>query len=143
MDEIHVCVAVVVWDDLGRVLLVKRSKPPRAGAWTLPGGGVEFGELLIDAAARELKEETALSASSLRPVGTSEYLGEGFHLVIGIYEALVHRGSPSAGDDAMEILWVEEEDIGNLDATQQLIAEALAGSRQSGVSSTKARLLDE
>ena len=50
--------AVVVRD--GRALIVKRAHEPRKGEWSLPGGLLELGESLVDAARREIKEETGL-----------------------------------------------------------------------------------
>lgn len=53
-------VSASVWRE-GKVLLVQRAKPP-LGIWAFPGGHVEPGERLEEAAARELREETGLSA---------------------------------------------------------------------------------
>jgi 8-oxo-dGTP diphosphatase len=44
----------------GRVLLVKRFKDPDKGCWSIPGGGVELGETVYEAALREVKEECAI-----------------------------------------------------------------------------------
>ncbi|MDW8010472.1 MAG: NUDIX domain-containing protein, partial [Sulfolobales archaeon] len=57
-------VAAVLLRD-GRILLVKRKYPPAIGKWSLPGGVIESGEKLVEAAKRELKEETGLDAEPL------------------------------------------------------------------------------
>src|ERR1700690_4657876 len=44
-----------------RVLLVKRGHPPLAGEWSIPGGVLEIGETLREAAVREAREETCLT----------------------------------------------------------------------------------
>ncbi|MFX6119029.1 NUDIX domain-containing protein, partial [Acinetobacter baumannii] len=51
-------IAVVLRDD--RVLLVRRANPPDAGRWGFPGGKIERGETIAEAAIRELMEETAV-----------------------------------------------------------------------------------
>jgi 8-oxo-dGTP diphosphatase len=63
--QIRVGVGAVVIRD-GKVLLVKRRNPPSANKWSLPGGHVEPWENILEAAARELKEETGVIGS---PVG--------------------------------------------------------------------------
>ena len=62
-------------------LLAQRSKPPGAGLWSLPGGKIELGETYVQAAARELEEETALGPTEVRlhpwPISASDVITRG------------------------------------------------------------------
>lgn len=58
-DRPRVAVGVVVVHE-GRVLLVERARPPSLGEWAVPGGSVELGETLAQAAEREVLEETGV-----------------------------------------------------------------------------------
>ena len=58
------CVGVVCLRG-DEALLIKRSKPPRQGDWSIPGGRIEWREPVRDAALRELKEETGVEAELL------------------------------------------------------------------------------
>ena len=102
--------AVVVHQ--GRVLLVRRGREPLKGHWTVPGGMLELGELLIEGVAREVKEETGLD---VEPVVLVEVLDrihrEGdrvrYHYVIADYLCRVTGGELRAASDADEARWVE------------------------------------
>ena len=56
--QVRAGVGIVLRDDLGRVLLEKRSD---CGLWGLPGGRIEAGESIVETAVREINEETGLS----------------------------------------------------------------------------------
>ena len=60
-DLPRISVGLVVWRET-EVLLIRRANPPFQGCWSIPGGKLEYGERLVDAALRELQEETATTA---------------------------------------------------------------------------------
>jgi ADP-ribose pyrophosphatase YjhB (NUDIX family) len=102
----EVCVGAVVVAD-GALLLVRRGRPPGAGAWSVPGGRVEAGESLPVAVERELREETGLVGRCGPLLGWAEVVDDVHHFVI--LDFTVHvaaRGDPIAGDDAAEVAWV-------------------------------------
>jgi len=100
-----------------QVLLVQRSKHPDAGLWGFPGGHVELGETALEAAARELLEETSVIAQPrayLDNVDVIERDADGqvrFHYLLAGVICDYISGTPAAGDDALDAAWVSFEDI--------------------------------
>jgi 8-oxo-dGTP diphosphatase len=120
MNAPELCVGALAVHD-GRLLLVRRGRPPAAGQWSVPGGRVERGELLAEAVARELREETGLEGLCGPLVGWVERFPPGRHFVILDFEVTVLADGPlRAGDDADEVAWVPLADVAEQDLVEGL-----------------------
>lgn len=98
------CGVVVIRD--GKLLLLKRVNPPEAGAWGLPGGKVDWLEAAATSAARELLEETGVTAGPMTLLCAADYIDEaaGEHWLCPIYLAPqatgdAHRAEPHKHSD--------------------------------------------
>jgi 8-oxo-dGTP diphosphatase len=109
-------VGAIVVHPSGRVLLVKRGRPPSVGSWTLPGGRVEDGESFEAAVVREVREETALRTRVVCALGVVPIVREGFTYAIHEYLLVPLDGDaqPVAGDDAAEARWVARAELDGL-----------------------------
>lgn len=98
------------------VLLIRRGRPPRQGEWSLPGGRIEPGERAIDAALRELREETGVEAeiTGLVDVVDGLFPEAARHYVLIDYAARWTAGEPVAGDDAAEARFFPFSEIDRL-----------------------------
>ena len=81
-------------------MLIRRGREPRKGEWSIPGGKVERFETLRAAAARELLEETGVTAKIGELIAVYEIIDAEFHYVLIDYEATWLSGEPRAADDA-------------------------------------------
>jgi len=101
-------VAVLAGTPAHSVLLVSRRNEPFAGAWALPGGFVDDGERVRDAAARELAEETAVGAGELELFGVYDAPGRdprGATVSIAYLMRTPAELDVRGGDDAREARW--------------------------------------
>lgn len=108
-------IAVVVRG--AEVLLVQRGKAPDIGTWGFPGGHVELGETALDAAIRELWEETSVQATAqayLTNVDVIRHDSDGSvasHYLLAAVICDYVAGTPTAGDDARDARWIVCEDL--------------------------------
>lgn len=120
MDRPVVGVMAIVVKN-GKLLMVRRSNEPDARRWSFPGGKVDRGETLSDAASRELAEETGVSAkfgNVLTALDAIEREQDGsvrFHFVIVPMVGKWQHGDPVAADDAAEAEWFSPDQLQDLD----------------------------
>ncbi|MCI2393933.1 NUDIX hydrolase [Aliiroseovarius sediminis] len=116
-----------------QVLLVRRANRPDAGRWGFPGGKIERGETIPQAALRELAEETGIFAEALRVFtavdafdhDASGGLRQHFALIAVLCQW--KRGEPVAGDDALDARWVDLDGLADADLALSLdVAEVAA-----------------
>ena len=126
-------VSACIWRG-GKVLLVQRAKPP-AGLWAFPGGHVEPGETLHFAAARELREETGMTAEFSGLVGLYDVIRHDaagvltLHYVIACYLGTAGPEEPVAASDAMAAGFVDPDRLGGYHLAPN-IADALGAARK-------------
>ena len=109
-----------------RVLLVKRAIEPGYGRWTFPGGHVDRGETLEEAALRETLEECGVTADLGDLLGAFSYPGR--PVVIVIYRGTLAVGSrePHAGDETLEVGWFSADEAAGLELAFRSVADALS-----------------
>jgi 8-oxo-dGTP diphosphatase len=110
-----------------KVLVASRMAEPGAGLFSLPGGRVEWGETLEEAALREVFEEVQVRACLIGFVDHLDirhYDGDGtlsFHAVLCVFAAVWCEGEGVTGAEAGEIRWIaDESEMAGLPVTQRL-----------------------
>jgi ADP-ribose pyrophosphatase YjhB (NUDIX family) len=106
-----------------RVLLIRRGQAPLVGQWSLPGGVLECGETLRDAAAREAREETGLAVEIVDMLGVYERVIPGddgrvrYHYVLIDFLCRPLSGDLKAASDAADVRWFTREELPALNLT--------------------------
>ena len=130
-DSPLVGVGAVVIEE-GRVLLVKRGHPPLVGEWSIPGGVLEVGETLREAAIREAQEETCLTVQTAELLGVYDRILRDpeqrvqYHYVLIDFLCRAVGGELLAASDASEVQWFRRADLADLklaEDTQEVISK--------------------
>ena len=116
--------AAIVRD--GKVLVVRRARPPANGLYTLPGGVVEAGETLEEAVAREVLEETSMTIAPVALAGFRETIARDRderverHFVILCFASRWLAGEPVLNEELSEARWLEPAELAGLQTTPGL-----------------------
>ena len=114
--------AVIIEED--RVLLVKRARPPLQDRWSIPGGVLEVGELIREAAVREAREETGLIVEPGELLGVYDRVLRDpeqrvqYHYVLIDFLCRRVGGELQAADDAAEVRWFKRKALDALNLTE-------------------------
>ncbi|TQV72480.1 NUDIX hydrolase [Denitrobaculum tricleocarpae] len=130
MTERPIPAALAVVVRGAQLLLVRRNNRPNAGLWGFPGGKIELGETVMEAAVRELQEETGVEAEAretLTSVDVIIHNNEGaleHHYVLVAILCEYISGAPLAADDVSEAEWFDYEAIlANPDAQSPAVGD--------------------
>lgn len=110
--------AIIV--EYGRVVLVKRGHPPLAGEWSIPGGVLEVGETIREAAVREAREETSIIVKPVELLGVFDRLMRDqdgrvrYHYVLVDFLCRRLHGDLCAACDAEEARWFSPDEVNQL-----------------------------
>ena len=130
--------------DEKRVLLIRRGQSPLVGEWSLPGGALECGETLREAAIREAREETGLVVETGEMLGVYECVVRGdegrvrYHYVLIDFLCRPVGGDLKAGSDAADVRWFTRDELPALhlaDDTNDVVLKGLARTMERRASS--------
>lgn len=104
------CVDLLVCNEAGEVLLVRRAREPARGQWWFPGGRVHHGEVRHEAAVRKLREECGLQASSAEELCVHDVIlesggGPAMHGVTTVFRVDARAGEVRLDEQSSEAAW--------------------------------------
>lgn len=120
----------VIINSKNEVLFIKQRNGPYAGNWLLPGGGIEYGETALNAAKREVMEETGVKVEDGKYIATYEMIGEWkagkYHIlmVTFLFRSDLEIPPNFKGHNVDGILWAKPQEI-SLHPTDMLILKDL------------------
>jgi 8-oxo-dGTP diphosphatase len=131
--------AAIVRD--GKILVVRRARAPAHGLYTLPGGVVEVGETLMEAVAREVREETSMTVEPVALAGFREAVARDSqdrverHFVILCFAARWRAGEPVLNEELDEARWIDPAELAGLKTTPglaEIVAAAFERLKEAG-----------
>ncbi|HKN16445.1 MAG TPA: NUDIX hydrolase [Candidatus Sulfotelmatobacter sp.] len=123
--------AIIIED--ARVVLVKRAHPPLQAEWSIPGGVLEVGELVREAAVREAREETGLTVEPGKLLGVFDRVLRDsqqrvqYHYVLIDFLCRRVAGDLAAASDAAEVRWFTREELPGLNLAKDTLEVILKG----------------
>ncbi len=123
--------AIIIED--ARVVLVKRAHPPLQAEWSIPGGVLEVGELVREAAIREAREETGLTVEPGELLGVFDRVLRDsqqrvqYHYVLIDFLCRRVAGDLAAASDAAEVRWFTREELPGLNLAKDTLEVILKG----------------
>jgi ADP-ribose pyrophosphatase YjhB (NUDIX family) len=126
----YLAVSAAIMRD-GKVLAVRRARKPALGLYTMPGGVVEAGETLFEAAAREVREETSMEIEPVALAGHREAIVRDRdgkverHFIILCFAARWRSGEPKLNEELDDARWLAPSELAGLRTTEGL-AEIVA-----------------
>lgn len=114
-------IKVVIRDDAGRCLLLKRSLSSKGspGKWEFPGGKAELGEKFDEALLREVTEESGLTISLQRVAGAAEFELSTRKIAYLIMEARLESGEVRLSSEHTDFVWVAPGELPAMDLAEQ------------------------
>jgi ADP-ribose pyrophosphatase YjhB (NUDIX family) len=130
--------AIIIEDS--RVVLVRRAHPPLQAEWSIPGGVLEVGELVREAAIREAREETGLTVEPGELLGVYDRVLRDadqrvqYHYVLIDFLCRRVAGDIAAASDAAEVRWFTREELPGLNLAEDTVDVIRKGFARLGIS---------
>jgi 8-oxo-dGTP diphosphatase len=125
----------------GKILMVRRAGEPGYGLWSMPGGYVDRGEVVEEAAAREVREETGLIVQIERLIGL--FSEAAYPVMVAAYTAREIGGYLEAGPEALEVGFFAWDDLPPLAFPRDQLIIGRWQALKDGISNEGRKMKDE